>query len=395
VFRLRSGLGWSCAKARDQMIRAETAHESEHWKNRDDVGQRCSQTTMDSVSTALESRTESEPIENLLGEGFTVIKGGMIVFLSAVLSQVLTLVTSMWITRALGPDQYGLYSLSLSVLVPIISLASLGLDQTIVRFMPVFVGRQENDRVKGVLYSSWEMASATSLMLAAMVAILAPLMADKVFHDSRMSFVLRALTLTIPFTVLTNIALSATRGLKVMHFDAGIRVARTLFRLVIWGVALYLLQNPLRAAVYGTVSAQAITAALTFGLVFWVFRAFLRSNIERMYKMLLKYALPLTLSVLMYSLIPRIDQLLLGTLVETRIVGIYSAAVGKKTILDSDSMGCVPNLCLGDRYNFDGKRYLCIARGKLLRGIIALHLASRESLSRIYDGTNRRVPSND
>jgi O-antigen/teichoic acid export membrane protein len=169
--------------------------------------------------------------------------------------------------------------------------------------------------------------------LAIVIVVFSPLIANKVFSEPRLEPVLRVLALSVPLMALTSIATAATRGSKVMHYDAIVQVVGPAFRIVAWAGGLLLLANLLNAAIYATVSQSLLSALLALFFTYWVFRGYFSEGIEWKFRSLWLYSAPLILSSLMYSMAPRMDRLVLGVVSDAQAVGIYSIAASLMLLL--------------------------------------------------------------
>jgi O-antigen/teichoic acid export membrane protein len=161
------------------------------------------------------------------------------------------------------------------------------------------------------------------------------------------------LALTIPLSVVLNLATAATRGSKVMHYDAIVQIAGPIFRLLTWVVGLLLLKNVFDAAIYATLLQQLFPAILAVSFAYWIFRTYFGKGIRWSFKPLWVYSAPLILSTLMYNLAPRMDRLVLGVVSDSRAVGVYSAAAGLAIILSLVHSSIVKTFLpvIADAYN--------------------------------------------
>lgn len=272
--------------------------------------------------------------ERLADESRQLATGGATVVVATLVAQALSMVVTLWIARRLGPDDYGLLSLATSLILPLSAVASLGLGRTLVRFLPVHIGNKDDAQVAGVISSSLVMTTAASMLVALVTILLAEPIAEVVFSDPRLTPVLRVMALSVPLIVLTNNALAATRGSKVMVFDAIVQIAGPIFKTVAWAVGLLVVANLLWAAVGATLVQWLLSAILAVGFAYWLYKGYFGKGIDWSFKPLWIYSYPLILSTLMYTLAPRMDRLVLGVVADTRSVGIYSLAASLVVILN-------------------------------------------------------------
>lgn len=273
--------------------------------------------------------------ESLAKDGKTLAKGGVIVVVGTLLAQGCGFAATLLIARAIGPDLFGIYTLALSVITTISAISLFGLNTTIVRYIPVYVGERNYSSVKGALLSSFLIVAFSGFVIALWLIVAAPFVATQLFNDSRLINPIRILALSIPLSAISELGAAATRGLKVMHYDALIKIATPLLRLVTWCIIIFLFSNLLLGAVYSTLVAAVITTIISVFVVYRAFRniAFRDTPIQWEFRTLIEYSLPLFLVSIMYAISPRLDRLILGGLSDTYIVGIYSVAASMKMIL--------------------------------------------------------------
>ncbi len=260
-------------------------------------------------------------------------RGGTLVVAGILTAQALGVFCTWWIARTLGPDQFGLLALAIAVITPLVPVASMGLSQTLIRFLPSHLGKGESAQIKGILGSASVLALLSSALATVLLFWAAPWIANGLFSEPRLTMVLRAMAVAIPFSTASRLALASTRALRVMHYDAMGRIAPQLLRLLGWALALQLLASSLDAAIWSYVGAMALSAVIAVVFVFRAFRGNLSGRSRWQFARLLRYALPLLGAALIYALAPKLDRMILATLAETREVGVYSVAASLAALL--------------------------------------------------------------
>ena len=287
---------------------------------------------MDSNRNAGATQLPVEP-SSTKNDGLAVVRGGSIVLASTLMAQALTLLSTIWVARVLGPSNYGMLSLTMSVVFPLVALATAGLGVAVVRFIPEYLGRGERSRVGAILFSSMTLVVGISTVVTAILWGLAPILANRVFQDPILVSALRIGSIGIPAIATVQVAAAATRGLKTMRYDAIIRLIRPVLHLVSFGVLLWVSVKLLAAGLIATAISWWLTAFVSLFLCGYAFKRFPLVRSGYVFRMLIVYSAPLLLSNLMYAISPRIDRLVLGVVADATAIGLYSAAANVIVIL--------------------------------------------------------------
>ena len=88
-------------------------------------------------------RKDSRGAQNILN---LIAKSSLIVLLAVLISKILTYVYRIVIVRVYGPEVYGVFSLAIIIFTISITLASLGLYEGLLRYIPFYRGRKEKKK---------------------------------------------------------------------------------------------------------------------------------------------------------------------------------------------------------------------------------------------------------
>jgi O-antigen/teichoic acid export membrane protein len=81
-----------------------------------------------------------------------IAKGAGIIFSAEVIGVFLGIVNQFLLGRILGPENFGLFNLGITVIAFLLPFAALGLFSSIRQFVPHYLGINRNDKVKGEIY---------------------------------------------------------------------------------------------------------------------------------------------------------------------------------------------------------------------------------------------------
>lgn len=247
-------------------------------------------------------------------------KGGAGLFAATIVGRGFSLIFVVIASRTLGPRQFGLFTLALSVIWVIKGLAELGLPNTIQRFLSGSAD-DESGRLFGAILTVGLSGAAIGGICA---YIWAPALAG-VFEDPALTAPLRVLSLSVTLGAahtLFRAVLQAREHIgAILRADAAKSVAQVivLVTVFIW----------VRTAVS---ASWAMVGGLSVGLV-WVLGASRGSAISaqmpqqfKEISKILRYSSPLMVAGFGYAAAQWTDHLMLGWLADATAVGVYAVA---------------------------------------------------------------------
>ena len=122
------------------------------------------------------------------------------------------------LARLLGPSDYGLYGLGLTVMRIITSISSVGLNTGVIRFGSRHWAATMRV-LKGVLLQSLGSVMLLGVLIAATLYLIAPWMCERIFHKPELTSVIRWFALAVPIVPALQVASSATRISQRMKFS--------------------------------------------------------------------------------------------------------------------------------------------------------------------------------
>jgi O-antigen/teichoic acid export membrane protein len=269
-------------------------------------------------------------------------KGGSIVFLGSVFGYASQFVIGILLTRFLGAEYYGQYKVAINAGEIAAGLALLGLDYAMVRFVALFASRRDSPGVWGTIQVGAGIAVFSSLLIGVGLFLLANPLAGHVFHEPQLVPLLRLASLIVPFSALTGVFASSTRGFNKMQYNVGAKqVGQPLIRIM--------LLIPL--VILGLTTSKAVLIYVTglFGscvlLIHFLNHLFpLRRPIKtarRDIKGIMLFSIPAYFSTMINTFGPSLQTVLLGSLNTMATVGIFAVAtqVSTASTLFNQSIG--------------------------------------------------------
>lgn len=222
-----------------------------------------------------------------------------------------------WLARHLGPEAFGQYSFAISIIAIIAAMSGLGLHQVLVREIARAKGRPAD------LMGASFLAVAISSFLGAGITLLLAIFAAQT-NDTFLLVAIAGLTLVFRITDPIRALFEARMQSKVTILaDFAVFCLMAASR-----IFLLLTQADLIVFVWLLV-VEAMLTACGLGYVFVTYAGF-KTRIAGQFTLaigLAKEAFPLALAGLGVILYMRIDQVMLGMLLDETSVGFYAAAV--------------------------------------------------------------------
>lgn len=145
-----------------------------------------------------------------------VLKGASSALLIRIIGTLLGFTISVLIARFLGASGSGVYFLALSVATIGATIGRVGFDNTVVRFVASYASTGDWGSVNAVYDIALKVVSAASIVVAIMIFISTPWLANNIFGKPELNIPLIFAALAIPPFSLAMIQAEALRGLRLI-----------------------------------------------------------------------------------------------------------------------------------------------------------------------------------
>ncbi len=256
-----------------------------------------------------------------------ILKGSTSVFSGSMVGKVVGFALQLVLARGFGQALFGLYSLGLTVLRLAQSVATLGLQNGIVRFAAPSYERGDTAHVKGIFLAAGGLGVGAAALIGLGLFLSSSWLATTVFTDPDMAWIIAVFACGLPFYVLTYLASRMARALSQMQVDVLLDsiLQPALFLVGVGG--LLALGQGFTAALYAFLASTVLAAGAG---VYAVYRLFppLASRLAPDYEIrpLLRFSLPIIGVTLASIGMTYADRLMLGMLSTAEAVGAYQAA---------------------------------------------------------------------
>jgi O-antigen/teichoic acid export membrane protein len=232
------------------------------------------------------------------------------------------------LARFLGPAGYGLYGIGWTILTMGERIATLGLEEGVVRFASRERARNNVSRMRGVIYQSMLLAVCSGTILGIVLYLSAPWLSHQVFQKPELLPVLRYFSPAFSLIAGLQIAAAITRISQRMQFSILVQdLVQPIVNLVLVLTA-FLLGRDIIGAIASLLLSYAIALFLAIMFVRRLFPFLFRevSHSIFMTRELLFFSLPTSFSRVFTSFTFWIDRLFVGYFLSSSLVGIYQSA---------------------------------------------------------------------
>lgn len=229
------------------------------------------------------------------------------------------------LARFLGPQDFGAYSIGLSIFNIIVAISIAGQDQVLLRFVPRCIANNEPSKVPTLILFSLSIVAGLSAFIALVFWLVSHSIATDVFKDAGLTNVFRAFCIGIPLYVGGVLVLSALQAFHVVKermfakylLEPGIKIVLTF-------IAFYFGFKSLGAIYSYTVALGAsFLAAIVYLNRYTNFRR--RTVVFRQEKLeLLNYCLPIVAANILNTAASKSDILLIAFFMSAAEAGVYA-----------------------------------------------------------------------
>jgi O-antigen/teichoic acid export membrane protein len=237
-------------------------------------------------------------------------RGGFTLFLGVSISSVVTAVSLIVVLRLLAdPDDYGIITTVLIFPSMLSLFKDWGTNSAMVKYLAQYKSEKETSNIKNVLVMGMLFELVTGVFLTLICFLLADFLATSVFHLPEAKVLIEVASLTILADSFLKISQSTFIGLERLEFHSLTLILNSSMRCLL-APLLVAMGYGIMGAIQGQIFAQ-VTSGIV-GIIFFYY-SFLRKYkeplnkiaIKRTLKTLLKYGIPISVSVIVAGFLPQ------------------------------------------------------------------------------------------
>ncbi|TRZ81158.1 hypothetical protein D4R86_03210 [bacterium] len=233
-------------------------------------------------------------------------------------------ISSVIIAQLLGPEDYGLYSLIITVPSLFIGLADFGITSAITRFAAEFRAKGRDSDVKSVIKSGLFFELTVGVIASVLCFIFSDAAAKYIINSPEAGFYIRIASILILFQILFDTLSAIFIGLDKMENNAVMMIIRAVTKILLSTLLIFLSFNVL-GAVLGHISCYIVSVGIF--LTFLVVK--LRKKREHtnsgsgVLKSMLKYGAPLYISVILGLFVSQYQTIILAFFTSKSAIGNF------------------------------------------------------------------------
>ncbi len=261
-----------------------------------------------------------------------ITKGASIIVVGMIIASLIGLVTQILMGRLLGPADYGLFNLGISVIFIICVLPNFGLGSGLTQFIPHNFKQKQYLKIKEAVNFSLKFTLIVGVLAGILLFIFSDQISLNVFHNSELGYVLKILAIALPFWALHLLGSLITQGYKKPNYYVYIEnISMPILQLLIF-IILSIIGYRLFGALLGF-TISAVFASIAYILIFRVkLDKKVGKNIgiehkKSIRKEILTLSYPLFLAGFTLLFMQYADKIILGIYKTPTDVGIYTAAL--------------------------------------------------------------------
>jgi len=259
-------------------------------------------------------------------------KTSIYIFVILIISKLLNYGYKIVIARKFGSETFGIFSLALIIISIATGILLLGLPDALVRYISFYIGKKQPSKIKAILKNSFILVSLSSLVALIFYFLFSDFIGIIIFKKPELSFYLKILSLSIPFTLFFYILLSLMRAKEKIGLNSFLNnVVLNSFKLILLFLFIYLGFSEfsiLYSYVLSLLGVLLLTIYFSKKDLSEIFKSKSlnrRENRKILFEVL-KYSWPLIFTSLIFNIYYWIDALVIGYFRESSAVGLYSAA---------------------------------------------------------------------
>lgn len=236
-------------------------------------------------------------------------------------------ITNVAMTNMVSASIYGIYSTAYTSALMVGSIATLGLDCTILRFLSIYRAKNEHSLAAGLIRFVIGMTLISGLLSGLLFFLSSTAIAHLLYHRDVYIVPLKEVTLLVPLIALQLILANGLQALKVIRYKVLVdRLIQPILCLVLIGV-FHLFGLQLEGLILATI-CSFLASVITGQLILRKTSKQLIHNALPQFepKVWMHFSLPMSFYTFIQTVLNSTDVLFLTAFATTAQVGLYAAA---------------------------------------------------------------------
>jgi stage V sporulation protein B len=270
------------------------------------------------------------------------LRGTLILIAAGLITRVLGFINRIVVARMIGEEGVGLYMMAVPTLVLVITITQIGLPVAISKLVAEAETVGDNKQVKKILVVSLTVTGTLSIIFFPAMILLAPLLSETLFTDSRTYYPLLAISPVVPIVAISSVLRGYFQGKQQMKPYAYSQLIEQIVRISLIAICTKaLLPYGIEYAAAGAMFSAVIGELASLIYLLFMFRLKKRIKLRKRFFKSVKAGKD-TFFDLMRIAIPTTGSRLIGSLawfIEPIVVAQSLAIAGVTTTLATKQYG--------------------------------------------------------
>ena len=257
----------------------------------------------------------------------------LIVLIGLFASKILGYLYRIVIARYYGPEIYGIFALAIMVAGLFTSFSSFGLSEGVLRFISIYRGKKQTNKLRYIFNFSLYLALFLSLISGILLFFFSSFISIQLFHNPEIAIFLKIFSILIPTATLFNVFISTIKAFeKIGWYSFIFYISQNVVKLLFLGFFIFLGLNGSSVAVSWLLGTFSMLFFSYFVCKYKIPQLFLPSKLGKeekreLRKKLISYSWPVMFFTIISSFLYWIDSFSIGYFRSVAEVGFYNAAV--------------------------------------------------------------------
>jgi|GEM_PF-4204874 len=261
----------------------------------------------------------------------SILKLSSITFIGGIVGRGLRYGINIIISRGLGTEALGVFTMGLILLQASAMVSRLGLDHATQKYIPIYLSENNNRKFSGTIVVAVIIPLIIGTLIGLLLYSINPVISSRTNYSLQGE--LSVFLLGIPLFASMMVVRSITKGLKETKYSVYIRDICQSGLAIIFAILASYVFSQFRILSVGYVISIAISLVLGLYFIINESKDLLVTKPQVEILKLLKYSVPLTAVMVSQYLISWTDILMLGSLTTAKSVGLYQAAFQTSALL--------------------------------------------------------------
>jgi len=247
------------------------------------------------------------------------LKGGFGLFLNRIIITLINFIYVFIAARFLGPKNFGLLSISISVFTIVEIFSNFGLPNTIQRFL----SGKDDGFCSRYYVTILSIGSVSTIITFIILFFSASFISKRIFNETELVYLLRYLSIALLFSTPLELSRAVLIAKEKINSIIVIDVVNYVIRLILF-ISLFLIFNEIIVVIWAIIIGyvSSLVIAIIFLKKFNLKPKFDYSHSS--YKNIFNYSLPILFVGLSYVISNQTDRLMIGMFSTAFAVGIYA-----------------------------------------------------------------------